>query len=307
MRIGLGVRSLVVATALLSVNASSLMAGEELIQNGSFENFSINKDKGKWKLVDFENWSGNGEVWNHDLGRVATNGTYKAELDVGKEENTLTQTISTVDGETYTFSLDAYARKTNSSDFELLVDGEVLLTVTPARDWEKYGIQFTGNGGEQTIGIREISSQNNGAGTVIDNVSVVNGVSLDQLKAEDRSKFEIMEPSGLDQINEIVSNDRLVNSKVSSEDITTATTAINQMNALIREAIQAEGLANDGVISISDTMEINRYLVANHADKWSELRADYALLEGRNNSHIIAMNTNAIKNIWGKIYNLGFD
>ena len=301
-------KSLVVATALLSTGVTSLIAGEELVQNGSFENFTIDKDHGKWKLVQFDNWSGAGEVWNHKIGRVATNGTYKAELDVGRRNvNSLTQTISTVSGETYTFSLDAYARKTGTSDFELIVDGQTLLTITPARDWEKYGIEFTGTGGEQTIEIREIADQDNGLGTVIDNVSVQSGTSLDQLKAQDRAKFEIMEPSGLNQVQEIIGNDRLINSRVSSEDITAARDAAAQMNELIVEAIKARGLANDGVISISDTMEINRYLVENYSDQWTGLRAEYALIEGRRNSHIIAMNTNAVRNVWGQIYNLGFD
>ena len=300
-------KSLVVATALLGMGSAPLIAGEELVQNGSFENFTIDKDRGRWKLVQFDNWNGNGEVWNHGIGRVATNGVHKAELDVGREENSLTQTISTVSGETYTFSLDAYARKTNSSDFELLVDGNVLLTVTPARDWEKYGIEFTGNGGEQTIEIREISSQNNGLGTIMDNVSVQSGTSLDQLKAEERAKYEIIEPSGINQIQEVIGNDRRVNSRVSSENITLARDAAATMNDLIKEAIIAKGLANDGAISISDTKEINLYLVENHADKWAGLRAEYALIEGRRDSHIVAMNTNAIRNVWGQIYNLGFD
>ncbi|MBU1669445.1 DUF642 domain-containing protein [bacterium] len=298
-------KSFVVATALLSTVVTSLTAGEELVKNGSFENFSIDRDRGNWKLVQFDNWNGAGEVWNHKIGRVATKGTYKAELDVGRSSvNSLTQSISTVEGETYTFSLDAYARKAGSSDFELIVDGQTLLTITPAKDWEKYGIEFTGTGSEQTITIKEIADQDNGLGTVIDNVSVQSGISLDELKAQDRAIFEIMEPTGLDQIHEIINNDRLINSRVSSDDITKAKEAINQMNALINEAIKAEGLANDGVISIADTLEINRYLVENHTDKWVSLRAAYALVEPR--SHTIAMNTNAVRNVWGQIYNLGF-
>ncbi|CAA6808301.1 MAG: Hemolysin-type calcium binding protein [uncultured Sulfurovum sp.] len=300
-------KSLAVATALLGMGATSLVAGEELVQNGSFEDFSINKDNGKWKLVQFDNWSGDGEVWNHALGRVATNGTYKAELDVGRSLDSLSQTVSTVNGETYTFSLDAYARKTNSSDFELLVDGSVVATVTPSRNWGKYGVEFTGNGGTQVIAVREIGDQNDRAGTIIDNVSVQSGVSLDQLKAQDRAKYEIMEPSGLAQIQEIITNDRRLNSRVASENITKAKDAATEMNALIKEAIVARGLGNDGAISISDTKEINLYLIETHSDKWADLRAAYALIENRSDSEIVAMNTNAIKNVWGQIYNLGFE
>ncbi|NEW60754.1 DUF1800 family protein, partial [Sulfurovum sp. bin170] len=162
-----------VATALLGTSTTALIAGEELIKNGSFENFSIDKDNGKWKLVQFDNWNGDGEVWNHQLGRTATEGIYKAELDVGKNSvNSLTQTVSTVADETYLFSLDAYARRAGTSDFELLVDGESIGIITPSKHWDKYGVEFIGKGGEQTVSIKEIASQDNGLGTVIDNISV---------------------------------------------------------------------------------------------------------------------------------------
>ena len=303
----MSLKSLMLASLLFSVNTTELMATSgELVQNGSFEKFTIDRDHGRWKLVHFDNWNGDGEVWNHKIGRVATKGTYKAELDVGKKKvNTLTQNITTVAGEKYTFSLDAYARKTNTSDFQLLIDGQVLSTITPSRYWKKYGVEFTGNGGEQTISIREVASQDNGLGAVIDNVSVQSELSLDQLKAKDRALVEIIEPSGLDQISEVISNDRYLNSKVSAEDILKAKEASSQMNALIKEAIKVNGLANDGVVSIADTLEVNKYLLEKYSDKWTELREDFALIEKR--ARVTALNTNAVRNVWGKIYNLGFE
>lgn len=303
----MNLKSLMLASLLCTVNTTALMATSgELVQNGSFENFTIDKDNGRWKLVQFDNWSGDGEVWNHKIGRVATKGTYKVELDVGRRSvNSLTQTITTVAGETYTFSLDAYARKTGTSDFELLIDGQVVLAMTPSKYWEKYGIEFRGNGGNQTIEVREVASQDNGAGAVIDNVSVQSGLSLDQLKAEERALVEIIEPSGLDQINEVISNDAYLNSKISAEDIAKAKEAAIQMNALIKEAIEVNGLANDGVVSIADTLEVNKYLLEMYADKWTSLREDFALIERR--ARITALSTNAVRNVWGKIYNLGFE
>jgi uncharacterized protein YggL (DUF469 family) len=301
--------SLVATVAILGMGSTSLMAGGELIQNGSFENFSINKDHGKWKLVNFDNWSGSGEVWNHDLGRVATDGTYKAELDVGRRNvDSLTQSIATEDGETYTFSLDAYARRAGTSDFELLVDGEVLLRVTPESNWGKYGVEFKGNGTEQTISIREIAEQDNGSGTVIDNISVQSDKTLDELKAEARALVEIMEPQGIDQVQDIIDTDRNVQSRVSAEDIAKAKDAATQMNNFIKEAIQVNGLANDGVVSIADTLEINKYLLENHADKWAELRADYELVASRDaRAEVTILNNNALRTVWASIYNLGFE
>jgi hypothetical protein len=299
-------KSLILAGLLFSTNVA-LMAttGGELVQNGSFENFTIDKDHGRWKEVNFTNWHGNAEVWNHKIGRIATKGTYKAELDVGRGVNSLTQNITTVAGGNYTFSLDAYARKAGTSDFELLIDGKVVLTMTPGKYWEKYGVEFTGTGGEQSIEIREIASQNNGSGAIIDNVSVQSGLSLDQLKAEDRLLVEIIEPTGLNQIQEVISNDRYLKAKVSAEKIQKAKDAVTRMNALIFEAVQVNGLANDEVISIADTMEINLYLVEKYSTEWEGLRADLKEIEKR--GRIKALNTNALRNVWGKIYNLGFE
>jgi len=306
MRQNLKLKSLMLAGILFSVGSTPLMAGGELVQNGSFENFSIDKDRGKWKLVHFDNWSGSGEVWNHKIGRVATKGTYKAELDVGKKSiNGLEQTVTTVNGEKYTLSLDAYARKGGTSDFELLVDGQVISTVTPSKYWKKYGVEFTGNGSAQTIGIRELSGQDDGRGAVIDNVSVQSDLSLEQLKAQDRALVEIVEPTGLAQIIDVISNDTYLNAKISAEDITKAKEASSRMNELIFEAVKVNGLANDGVLSIADTMEINLYLVEKYSDEWATLRADYQAIEKR--GRITALNTNAVRNVWGKIYNLGFE
>jgi len=300
-------KSLIVATALFGMGSTQLMAeSTELIQNGSFENFTVTKDRDSWKYVQFDNWIGDGEVWNHKRGRVATRGTYKAELDVGKKKvDSLTQTVTTEAGVEYLLSLDAYARKANSSSFELLVDGENLATITPSKYWDKYGVTFIGKGTEQTITIREVASENSGAGAIIDNVSLKSDTSLDKLKAEDRAMYDIIEPSGLDQIHDIITNDRVINSKVSQEDIAKAQDAISKMNGFIKDAIFTLGLANDGIISIADTREINLYLVENHSEVWASLRADYALVEKK--SETLVMNTNALKNVWGKIYNLGFE
>jgi len=118
---------------------------------------------------------------------------------------------------------------------------------------------------------------------------------------------EIMEVTGLDQIHEIITADRRINRRVSVENIQKAQDAITEMNSLIKEAIVARGLANDGVISIADTREINRYLLENHAGKWAELRGTdgYALIEKRGST--IAMAKNAVRHLWGNIYNLGFE
>jgi predicted transcriptional regulator len=116
---------------------------------------------------------------------------------------------------------------------------------------------------------------------------------------------EIMEPTGLDQIHEIIDTDERIARKVSQEDIDKAQTSVTEMNRLIKEAVRTLGLANDGWISIADTREINIYLVEKYGDTWGGLREDYTTIEKK--SETLALNKNAVKNLWGKIYNLGFE
>lgn len=46
---------------LFGVNTTELMATSgELVENGSFEKFTVNKDHKKRKLVQFDKWNGDG-------------------------------------------------------------------------------------------------------------------------------------------------------------------------------------------------------------------------------------------------------
>ena len=118
---------------------------------------------------------------------------------------------------------------------------------------------------------------------------------------------ELIEPTGLDQIHEIIAKDKRINRKISAENIQKAQDAVREMNALIREAIFEKGLANDGDISIADSKEINDYLLENHASRWAELRGKegYALVERKSSTTIMAKS--AVRRVWGNIYNLGFE
>lgn len=118
---------------------------------------------------------------------------------------------------------------------------------------------------------------------------------------------ELVEPTGLDQIQEIISNDSKIAKKVSAANIAKAQESIPEMNRLIREAIFVNGLANDGSLSIADSREINAYLVENYSDIWGNLRGTegYALVERRTSTTIMAKN--AVRTVWGGIYDLGFE
>ncbi|MRI84086.1 MAG: hypothetical protein C6I00_06665 [Nitratiruptor sp.] len=285
--------------------AQALLFGGNLLHNGGFELFDAQKVN-KWKYVHLEGWEGLAEVWSNRKGRISRDGEYKIELDTKESVlDHLSQVVVTQEGQHYLITLDAYARRSGTSDFEVLVDGEVIARVSPTNRWYTYGAIFVGKGGEQTIAIRELPEQNDGYGALIDRVVLQSGdlQELERTLDKKRSHYEILEPQGLDQIVEIIDQDRRIAYKVSPEEIERAKEAALHMNELIKEAIRENGLANDGRLLASDVMEINRYLTANYSSQWRELREDFAKVEKY--GEIYAIGHHAARSVWAKIYNLG--
>ena len=158
---------------ILTLGVTSIQA-QNLIQNGSFEDFTVLKEKAKWKKVTLNNWSGEAKVATNQLGLSATSQAHKLMVDGTKKFNSFTQTINTVEGTSYQVALDAYAGRRNlaSSDIEVLVDGELIATIKPTRQWAEYNATFEGSGGEQEFTIQEVATQNNRRGAFVDNVRV---------------------------------------------------------------------------------------------------------------------------------------
>jgi hypothetical protein len=175
-----------------------LPESKELINNGSFEEFTVEVDHGNRKKVWFKGWEGKGEVWNNRRGKRPTEGAYKIELDAGRELNSLSQMVQTEKGTEYSLSLDAYAKKLKSSDFEIVIDGNKIETITPTRKWENYSVTFFGNGERQEIQIKELESQNNGRGAIIDNVSLAPIAIVSASSPYDIPKFkDVLDKSDL--------------------------------------------------------------------------------------------------------------
>jgi hypothetical protein len=125
---------------------------------------------------------------------------------------------------------------------------------------------------------------------------------------------EYIEPQGIDQIKTIIASDTRLQTRTTATQRMMATTAADGMNALIKEAIIAEGLANDGVISNSDARTINRYILTNHKQTWRDLRGDkssrtgyYAVQIRKRGATTIVMGKNAVNDLWANIYAIGFE
>jgi Leucine-rich repeat (LRR) protein len=148
------------------------------ITNGSFENYTLNNSHGAWKEVTLDAWNGDAELWTNLLGQTATDGEFKIEMDSNHEIDSLSQMVMLENQVTYRLSLNAYARSINSSDFEIWIDETKIATVTPSAEWMQYNFDIVGNGGVQTLSLKEVENQNNTYGAVIDNVTLTDATPL---------------------------------------------------------------------------------------------------------------------------------
>ncbi len=288
----------------LSLLCAQLLFGQNLIQNGSFE--VVDKDIKKWGYALAAHWDGLVEVWSQKMGRAARDGVYKIELDTKKSiVDTISQEVRTKEGVLYLLSFDAYARKEGTSDIEVVVDGEVVAHITPTKYWQKYGVNFVGKGALQKIELKEVEAQNDGKGAIIDNVVLQSDITdIEILREQERAKYEILEPKNLDQIATIIDDDKTLWAKVDSATIAKAKDAALRMNAIIRAAIKELGLVNDKTFTPSDGMELAEYIAQHHSQEWATLRQEYSAIEKY--GEITALGKRAIKDVWGKIYNVGF-
>jgi len=76
----------IITSAFLVLTSTSAFAGENLIQNVSFETYTVLKEKNNWKRVQLENWNEITKVRSNGLN--ATEGSNKIVLDSDKTLNT---------------------------------------------------------------------------------------------------------------------------------------------------------------------------------------------------------------------------
>lgn len=112
--------------------------------------------------------------------------------------------------------------------------------------------------------------------------------------------------TGLDQIGSIIAKEERLAKKVDPAVIEEAANAAEQMNTLIVQAIVGEGVANDGIITASDAMQINLFLVDRHQETYASLREKFFAIE-RKGSRELLLNTNAINSVFSNVYNIGLE
>lgn len=174
-------------------------AYENLIQNGSFEEFDL--DKGRWKGFGSDesgSWQdAHGmEIWDHLGGTSASDGDQLLEMDHGRGIDSISQVVQTEDGQLYDLGVDLRERLAGGTDtVEVYWNGNLVAELDPqSADWETFQLQVVGTG-QDTLELREPEGQNDTYGALVDNITLtaaeltvaenVDGAVVGQLSFED--------------------------------------------------------------------------------------------------------------------------
>ncbi|MBY5978666.1 DUF642 domain-containing protein [Phaeobacter italicus] len=166
-------------------------------------------------IEGWTNQNGVVEVWGEGFNGITTSdadGIVELDVNSGGALDTLSQTVQTQAGSTYTLSFDAGQRGADSESVEVLWNGESLGTFQPdaSTDWTTFEVSVTGTGGADTLTFRELSDENDGSGPLLNNISLSDQVGGDDLPSglmtysfggtwisEDFAQHSIMLPDNL--------------------------------------------------------------------------------------------------------------
>ncbi len=147
----------------------------ELLINGALE--SGVADNTFVQTASIEGWNPSAdliETWGDGFANEnSSDGGNFVELDAERGIDGIFQDVETVEDATYTYSFDAMQRVEGSDDeLEVYFGGELIATIQPGDEWKTYTFEVTGSGDDR-VEIKEVSSDNNTFGPLIDNVSLV--------------------------------------------------------------------------------------------------------------------------------------
>jgi len=119
--------------------------------------------------------------------------------------------------------------------------------------------------------------------------------------------------TSLDNIVKYIRNDIWLNQRVKTTDIIQWARSANEMNKILAESIKMTWAANDNFISVDDVKAMHIYIVQNYKDKWISLhwvdnktyKTGFNLVVWVGASKKM-FDRNAINQVFGGIYNLGF-
>ncbi len=181
-------------------------SGTNLVTNGSFETNNGSANSASFGAsVTVSGWTAIGgegfEVWKNFTNNgpaAASDGISLLELDVGVGLNGISQDITTAAGQKYVLSFDFSGRSTAaSSSIEVYWQNSLIGTISqPAVGWNTYSFIVTGSGGADNLRFMELASENNGFGSLLDNVRVVADQSNSVTIAENSANGTVVARAG---------------------------------------------------------------------------------------------------------------
>ena len=163
------------ALPIIEDSCDDIEAGEakNLIVNGSFERNEA-KPKDWWQTTSLDGWnvSNKAEIWSSGFKRIkdSKGGDYYIELDSNTGLDSISQTVKTEAGSTYTLSFDLHRREANRETVEVSLNG---LAVNSPTSGEWVNHQYTAETDDITLAFSELEDENDSYGGLIDNVSLV--------------------------------------------------------------------------------------------------------------------------------------
>ncbi|WP_282119393.1 PA14 domain-containing protein [Ruegeria atlantica] len=193
---------------------------KNLIQNGSFEEFDL--EKGKWNGFGSDesgSWQDTHrmEIWDHLGGTKASDGDQLLEMDHGRGIDSISQVVQTEDGQLYDLGIDLRERLAGGTDtVEVYWNGNLVAELDPqSADWETFQMQVVGTG-QDTLELREPEGQNDTYGALVDNITLtaaqqtvaenVDGAVVGQLSFVDADLHDTHEFEISDDRFEVVDN-----------------------------------------------------------------------------------------------------
>ncbi len=154
--------------------------GDDILVNGALDS---SVEAGRWTYNgDVDGWqnvnAGPGiEAWGDGfLGMDAADGDSFIELDStnGDVLDSVYQDVQTEEGQTYQLDLSAAQRGDDNESIEIYWNGELVETITPEGDfdWNEYTFEVEGTGGLDRLEFRELESENDCMGPLLDAVSL---------------------------------------------------------------------------------------------------------------------------------------
>ncbi|MEY8880945.1 LamG-like jellyroll fold domain-containing protein [Donghicola sp. XS_ASV15] len=167
-------------------------------------------------------------------------------------------------------------------------------------------LYYYDNGGAQVL---EVSLD----GEVLDSSSLYSSVEAYEAGSPITVDGPVQTGTGLDQIIEWIESDDGLARRTTAAERAEAIDAVNEMNAIIIEAIKATGAADGDALTTGEVMDIATWINANRLTEWTAFHGDdeagvetgFHLVQN-DGASTYAFGRNAINTIADGIYHLGF-